>query len=92
MFSFLLKNMKIRLKSLYQNPFVLFSEMYQLVEFEDGDIAVMPDTWEFGDGSKIYWPPYKNPGRLNKAVKNRELPDLETWTLSKVERVLYTGK
>lgn len=66
--------------------------MYLLIEFEEGDVAVIPDTWEFGDRSKCYWPPYKNPDRLKRAARQRELPDLETWSLFSIKRVMYSGK
>ena len=71
---------------------IFFSEMYLLIEFEEGDVAVIPETWEFGDGLKCYWPPYKNPDCLKKAARQQELPDLETWGLFPIKRIMYRGK
>ncbi|XP_025091472.1 uncharacterized protein LOC112562426 [Pomacea canaliculata] len=49
--------------------------MYLVVQFtNEKEIALIPSTWLDGD-SCAKWPPYKNPDKINKAVKDKLLPE-----------------
>lgn len=50
-------------------------QMYLVVQFtNEKEIALIPSTWLDGD-SCAKWPPYKNPDKINKAVKDKLLPE-----------------
>lgn len=48
---------------------------YNIVEFTDHSMSVIPRIWLNHDEKTSYWPLYKGQLKVNKAIINMEQPD-----------------
>lgn len=63
---------------------------YVVAEFEEeqgGGVAAVHSSWLTPRKEEVFWPPYKEQIRFDKALKYGEAVDTETWELFKVSRI-----
>jgi len=64
--------------------------MFSIVAFPaTKECEAVPSGWLEEDGS-CWWPPYKSLKHVEEVIKQNEVPDTRTWTMSK-GRVLGTA-
>ncbi|XP_025266088.1 uncharacterized protein LOC112638474 [Camponotus floridanus] len=65
----------------------------QFVE-ENGaiNIAIISSNWLIPKKRESFWPPYKKQYQYEQSLKKNETPNIETWTLHKIQKVLFTEK
>jgi len=65
----------------------------QFVE-ENGaiNIAIISSNWLTPKKGESFWPPYKKQYQYEQSLKKNETPNTETWTLHKIQKVLFTEK
>lgn len=65
--------------------------MYSVVEFTDQrEVEVVPDDWIVGE--MCWYPNYKSSENIRKAIKRRETPKKETFTMFKARVFGSYGK
>ena len=72
--------------------FFHFSMTYAVVAFtgEDDDLAIVSTRWLIND-KDCYWPPYRTTFRIDKAVREAEVPGSE-WHIHAIRVLTTTGK
>lgn len=71
--------------------------MFAVVEFSeknDGGISLVNSNWLTPRKTEVYWPPFKDSTKFNKAVRLLDqCINTETWSLFPISRIFYeTGK
>lgn len=62
--------------------------MLNLIEFDEGGIAIVCDHWLTPRKKKVLWPPVKDQRIYDKLVKERAEPN-EEWKIFKITRHFY---
>lgn len=69
---------------------------YVVVEFDEkhgGGVAAVNSAWLTPLKKEVFWPPYKDQNKFDKALKTGETVDTEKWTLHSISRIFYrSGK
>lgn len=72
------------------------SMAYVVVEFDEkhgGGVAAVNSAWLTPLKKEVFWPPYKDQNKSDKALKTGETVDTEKWTLHSISRIFYrSGK
>lgn len=58
--------------------------MYSVVEFDQGaggGLAIVHANWLTPRKKEVFWPPYKEHGRFNRALKKGEEINTNTWDI-----------
>jgi len=61
-------------------------EMFYVVEFYDGSVEVVPDSWMLS-ASECYWPQTKGKHQIAVAIQQKKEPG-NTWRIAKVKRAM----
>ncbi|XP_067208803.1 uncharacterized protein [Linepithema humile] len=65
---------------------------YVVVEFDEkhgGGVAAVNNAWLTPLKKEVFWPPYKDQNKFDKALKTGETVDTEKWTLYSISRIFY---
>ncbi|XP_067207445.1 uncharacterized protein [Linepithema humile] len=65
---------------------------YVVVEFDEkhgGGVAAVNNAWLTLLKKEVFWPPYKDQNKFDKALKTGETVDTEKWTLHSISRIFY---
>ncbi|XP_071578619.1 uncharacterized protein [Temnothorax nylanderi] len=65
---------------------------YAVVEFDDKNgsgVAAVNSAWLTPLKREVFWPPYKEQKKFDKALKTGEPVDTEKWTLHSITRIFY---
>lgn len=70
---------------------------YVVVEFEEnvddderGGVAAVHSSWLTPRKREVFWPPYKEQSRFDRALKNGEAVDPDNgWIIYKLSRIFY---
>ena len=60
--------------------------MYFIVEFFNGSVEVVPDSWLLEDGNWSYWP-HSRGDKLLKDIAQKRVPE-RSWRKCKVKKVM----
>ena len=63
--------------------------MYAIVFSKENSVAVVPTSWL--DGDTCFWPPFKLQDRIDRAVKNADLPH-KSWSRHPVKILGIKGE
>ena len=68
--------------------------MWHIVEFAEGEDSadIVPELWICCEGKKVFWPPYRDPKRVQKAVAAKEAPTSEWCTYDLARIMASAGK
>ncbi|KAF5308341.1 hypothetical protein FQR65_LT18224 [Abscondita terminalis] len=67
--------------------------MYAVIEFDEsygGSVAAVHTNWFTPLKRNLFWPPYKDQQRFDRALRHGEAVDENSWTLYKVQRIFHT--
>ena len=57
---------------------------FSVVHFNEmGEVECIPSSWLLENGKKCMWPPFRNPGKLRRAIRLLQTPasDWETYSV-----------
>ena len=55
---------------------------YAVVEFTaENEVSVIPSCWLNSTATQAHWPPFKEPNKVTRAIKNAINPDRIMWSL-----------
>ena len=60
---------------------------FQIVEFDDNDLKLLPVSWIDYDTMKVFWPPWPSDVRINKAIAAGISPDSTSWAKCDIKRL-----
>ena len=60
--------------------------MWYVVEFENGTIEIIPDSWILDNGNCCYWPATRQKQAVAQAIRMKKAPD-PNWKKSVIKKV-----
>lgn len=71
---------------------------YVVVEFDvndenggGGSVAAVHSAWLTPLKKEVFWPPYKEQTKFDKALRTGETVDTEKWSLHGIRRIFYSS-